>query len=272
MEKNIKVGIVGLGLIGGSIFKAFCKLGATVYGTSRSLSTVEKAKKYSENVSQNFEILKNCDVVFVCTPMSKTIEVLRTLENVLDENTIVTDVCSLKSFVAKEKFNYKFIPSHPMAGTEFSGFDNSFETLFIGANWAITPFKDTAKNDLDRFCELIVSLGAKPILTTPQKHDEAVAIISHMPMVIAQAIFKSAENNELALHLASSGFRDMTRLALSNEEMATDMVNMNYKNIQNSLLSLYSSVGELLKDDYPNKIKDIKNRRQNMYVDGKNVY
>jgi len=92
-----------------------------------------------------------------------------------------------------------------------------------------------------------------------------------MPMLIAQAIFKTAQNNALALKLAASGFRDMTRLALSNEEMAKYMINLNADNIQNSLLKLYSSVGELLSENYPTQIKPIKIQRENMYINGKNI-
>ena len=86
-----------------------------------------------------------------------------------------------------------------------------------------------------------------------------------MPMVIAQALFLSATDNELALDIASSGFRDMTRLALSNEEMACDMVNMNSANIQNAILKLYKSVGDLMGENYPQTIQKIKSQRKEMF-------
>ena len=85
-------------------------------------------------------------------------------------------------------------------------------------------------------------------------------------MLIAQAIFKTAENNELALQMASSGFRDMTRLAMSNVEMANDMILMNSENIQTSILKLYKSIGDLTKSDYLNQIKEIKSKRQSMFL------
>ena len=86
-----------------------------------------------------------------------------------------------------------------------------------------------------------------------------------MPMVVAQALVLAAKDNPLALEMAASGFRDMTRLALSNEEMACDMVNMNHKNIEQSILKLYKSLGELLTDDYPKTIAEIKEIRAGMY-------
>lgn len=265
MNKNLKIGIVGLGLIGGSIFKALCALNCNVFATSRSIQTLEKAKQYTPNVSNSLSILKECDVIFVCTPMNKINEILDELDNILTANTIVTDVCSLKSFLCNKKRKFKFIPSHPMAGTEFTGFDNSFETLFQDAKWVLTPLKNTEQNDIKKITNIIEVLGAKTIFATPEEHDEAVAMISHMPMLISQAIFKTAKDNPLAMKLASSGFRDMTRLAMSNEEMATDMITINSVNIQKSILKFYSSIGELLNKDYPKQIKKIKQKRQIMY-------
>ena len=114
--------------------------------------------------------------------------------------------------------------------------------------------------------DIIRELGAEPIITTPEKHDEAAALISHMPMLIAQAIFKTAEDNELALQMASSGFRDMTRLAMSNVEMANDMILMNSENIQTSILKLYKSIGDLTNSNYLPQIKEIKSKRQTMFL------
>lgn len=271
MDRNLKIGVIGLGLIGGSLFKALCALKCDIHAVSKSNQTIKKAQTYSPNVSKSLTTLKHCDIIFVCTPMNKTNEILDKLESVLPPTTIVTDISSLKRFVSNKKRPYKFIPSHPMAGTEFSGFDNSFETLFKDAKWILTPFEGTKTSDTKKLTEIIKALGAKPIFATPEEHDEAVALISHMPMIIAQALFKASKGNNLALKLASSGFRDTTRLALSNEEMAQDMVSMNYDNIQNSILKLYSCVGELLNKNYPTQIKEIKKERQNMYIDGKNV-
>ncbi|HNW25422.1 MAG TPA: prephenate dehydrogenase/arogenate dehydrogenase family protein [Candidatus Gastranaerophilaceae bacterium] len=268
MDKNLKIGVVGLGLIGGSIFKELCALGFDVIGVSKSAGTIEKAKKYSF-ATDSLQSLNDCDIVFVCTPMNKTISTLDELENILNENTIVTDVCSLKRFLQSknrpQKYKFKFIPGHPMAGSEFSGFDNSIEGLFKEANWVLTPLDKNLKEDIKKLENIIKSLGANPVFTTPEAHDEAVALISHMPMLISQAIFKAACCNELALKIASSGFRDMTRLAISNEEMAKDMINLNSDNIQNALLKLYSSVGDLLNKDYFEQICEIKKQRKEMF-------
>lgn len=270
MDKNLKFGIIGLGLIGGSIFKALCALKCNVYGVSKSKRTIDAAKKYCKNVSYSMDYIKDCDIIFICTPMNKILNILEELESILQPTAIVTDTASLKGFVCNKKRPYNFIPSHPMAGTENKGFSASYETLFQGAKWALTPFRGTNTKDIKTLKGIIEVLGAKPIITTPEKHDEAVALISHMPMLLAQALYKTTKDNALALSLASSGFRDMTRLALSNEEMANDMINMNSQNIQKSFCKLCASVGDLIKNDYPDQIKNIKKQRKKMYVDGIN--
>ena len=151
-------------------------------------------------------------------------------------------------------------------------FENSFVGLFKGAKWVLTPKTTFTQSQgyllpegTNELISLIEKMGAIPLITSPEKHDEAAAMISHMPMVLAQALFWAARENSLALEMAASGFRDMTRLALSNEEMACDMVNMNSKNIQNSILKLYKALGEITTNDYPELIKIIKEERAGMY-------
>lgn len=246
----MKIGIIGLGLIGGSLFKDLTKK-YDVIAVSQSQN--------GDKIFKSYDVLKDRDLIFVCTPMNKTLAVLDELENYLSPDTVVTDVCSLKKFVSEKQRPYKFIPSHPMAGTEHKGFENSFEGLFKNAKWVITG----EKNDL--LLEIIDFVGATPIFTTAEKHDEAVAMISHMPMVIAQGLMLAAKENPLALEIASSGFRDMTRLAMSNEEMANDMVTMNHKNIEQSILKLYKAIGELTNSDYPKTIAELKKIRSKMF-------
>ena len=247
----MKIGIIGLGLIGGSLFKDLTKK-YDVIAVSQSQN--------GDKIFKSYEVLKDRDLIFVCTPMNKTLAVLDELENYLSPDTVVTDVCSLKKFVSEKQRPYKFIPSHPMAGTEHKGFENSFEGLFKNAKWVITG----EKNDL--LLEIIDFVGATPIFTTAEKHDEAVAMISHMPMVIAQGLMLAAKENPLALEIASSGFRDMTRLAMSNEEMANDMVTINHKNIEQSILKLYKAIGELTNGDFPKTIAELKNIRSKMFI------
>lgn len=272
MVMNKNIGIISLGLIGGSLLKTLCKKGYTVTAVTRNQSAVEKAKVYTPFVSSDINTVKNCDIVFVCSPMSKTLEMLDELESILKPETIVSDVSSLKEFVMKKKRPYVFIGSHPMAGTENCGFDASFDTLFDGAKWVLTPFEDTLNDDIKLLSDVITSTGAKTVVCDAVSHDKAAALISHMPMLVAQALIKTAMDDDLAITLASSGFRDMTRLALSNTQMAEDMVSMNSKNISETLIDLVESARSLLNDDYKQQIEKIKDFRKNMYnQDGKNI-
>lgn len=247
----MKIGVIGLGLIGGSIFKELMSKNYDVVGISNS--------QKGEKIFKNYDKLKDCNLIFVCSAMNKTLKILDNLNNYVNKDTIVADVCSLKEFVTGKAYNYKFIPSHPMAGTEKKGFENSFIGLFKGAKWAI--ISDEKSNIL---IDIIKELGAIPIFTNAKDHDEAVALISHMPLVLSQALFYTAKDNKLALELASSGFRDMTRLAMSNTEMACDMVKMNSKNIEQAILKLYKSIGELTCGNYPKIIETIQEQRSKM--------
>lgn len=253
----MKIGVIGLGLIGGSIFKALSS-NYKVVAVSRSIN--------GENISNDYNTLKDCDVVFVCTPMNATLEVLDKLNEILAPSTIVTDVCSLKEFVSNKKYNYKFIPSHPMAGTEDSGWEFSFAEMFNGAKWVITPIDGEVLQEQDVLESLILEMKAEPIITSAKDHDKAVALISHAPLVIAQALCQNIKDNKLAQALASSGFRDTTRLALSNTEMANDMVQMNRENINLALEGIKDSIEAVIETDYLNNAMKIKNFRKNLYT------
>ena len=198
--------------------------------------------------------------------MNATLEVLDKLNEILAPSTIVTDVCSLKEFVSNKKYNYKFIPSHPMAGTENSGWEFSFAEMFNGAKWVLTPIDGEVLQEQDVLESLILEMKAEPIITSAKDHDKAVALISHAPLVIAQALCQNIKDNKLAQALASSGFRVTSRLALSNTEMANDMVQMNRENINLALEGIKDSIEAVIETDYLNNANKIKNFRKNLYT------
>jgi len=269
----MKIGVISLGLIGGSIFKALIAKGFDVVAVTRNQDTISSAKIYTQNVSDDITTMQHCDIIFVCSPMNKTLEILDKLDTIVDKDTIVADVCSLKKFVMEKKRPYMFIGSHPMAGTENNGFEFSFDELFQGAKWVITPSCDVSDNAVEKLKDIIINLGAIPILADANEHDKAVALISHMPLIVAQALIQVTQDNNLALSLASSGFRDMTRLALSNTEMANDMYTLNNKNIKDCIQNLKENINVLMDSDYAILAKNIKDIRQNLYnKEGKNIY
>ena len=162
-----------------------------------------------------------------------------------------------------------------MAGTEHNGYDNSFKELFEEATWVIAPTeKQKTENakEIELLKDLIKITGAKPYETDAHTHDKSVAMISHMPMLLSQALIKTIMNNHEATKLASSGFRDMTRLAMSNTQMANDMINLNNENISKSLELIIKEAQNLLKTNYSEEIETIKDFRKNMYnSEGKNI-
>lgn len=262
-----------MGLIGGSVFKALKKRNVDCVCVSSNPKTTEQIQKTGTEISDKLEILKDCEIIFVCSPMRNTPEILDKLENIISKKTIVTDVCSLKEFVSRKKRPYVFIPSHPMAGKESSGFDVSCEDLFEGAKWVLTPFENTSEKDIEKLKKLIHLTGAETILTTAKEHDRAVALISHMPMVLSQALVDLVKDNVLAKKLASSGFRDMTRLSLSNTVMAQDMVEINNQNIQQALSEVFDKSENLLNTYTQENIEEIKKIRSSVYSkDGKNIF
>lgn len=274
MEKAVRtIGIYALGLIGGSLLKALHnKDDFKLIAVTRNKKTLEDCAHYADAISDDIKSLKDCQVVFVCAPMNKTLEVLDELESILNKDTIVTDVSSLKEFVLQKERPYRFIGSHPMAGTENKGFDSSFKELFEGARWVVTPNEKAVQEDIEILKEIIEKTGAKTMIMDAKAHDSAAALISHMPMLLSQALMGAGLKEEEVLKLASSGFKDMTRLSLSNAEMANDMLKMNRENILLSLKLLNESVCSLLESDYLEKIEKIKDFRAGMYdTNGKNI-
>ena len=267
----MNIGIISLGLIGGSILKALADKEHNLFVCTRNPQTIEKVKKYTSNVSDNMDILKNCEIVFVASPINKTVSVLDKLENYLNKNCIVMDCSSVKEFVMKKR-PYKFIASHPMAGTEKNGFDASFSTLFQGAVWVLTPFDDTPQEDIKKAENIINEMGAHIVIADAKEHDKAVALISHFPLLVSQSLFYMIKDNKLAKTLAASGFRDMTRLAMSNLEMAVDMMTFNSENIDFAMNELFKSMTFLKNAKDLKILTDIKNIRSNMYSsEGKNI-
>ena len=263
MQNKIKIGIISLGLIGSSILKALYKdYDFYCYSTT----CPNDALRYTKNLSNNIEIVKDCDIVFVCSPISCTADILNKLNNIVKPNCIVADCASVKKELLDKKFNFNFILSHPMAGTEKTGFSAGKKDLFQGAKWLI------GKNN-KLLEEIINKLGAKPYLINMLHHDFMCAQISHLPMLLAYLLFESANDN--SKFIASSGFRDMTRLA-SNPKMSVDMLEYNNNNINLAFDMIIKKLNDLKKLSYDEKIKlfeDISLKRRNMYdKKGNNVF
>lgn len=291
MGKCTSIAVIGLGLIGGSILKKLQNTGYNLIGVSRSQKTIDKATEEGliSTGSTDISVIKDADIVFICTPINKTIPILIEVAKIAKKDAIITDVASLKGlimdFVNTSHDPIRFIGGHPMAGTEQSGIDASFPELFKGAKWVLTPSNWTTEDDIKTLETVINQLEARTVLAEPQQHDKAVALISHMPLFISQSIYSLVKNypdrdtGELAMQLAASGFRDMTRLAATNPELASDMLIENRTNVLNTVRELVKEASLLEKqlaeneEKFTENCEDIASSRKNMYSpDGRNIY
>lgn len=274
-----KIAVIGLGLIGTSLLMALQNKGFDLYGVSRSDETVQKAIDYEliKKGSCSFEILKGMDLIFIATPINKVLETIGKVIEV-EPNATIADLASVKGFIMDYVNNLDkdidFIGLHPMAGTENKGFDSAKDDLFVESKWAVVPSERAKPESIEKICKLIESIDAEPLMTDAKTHDRAVAMISHMPMILSQALFKAVEDESaLAYKLAASGFRDMTRLAASNTEMAKDMMEYNPNNIKEVSQKLKIVFDELLMNYSSQNIEQISENRKKMYSEeGKNLY
>jgi len=272
-----KIAVIGLGLIGTSLLKALQNKGFGLYGISKNPETIKKAveEKLVIKASSDFELIKNMDVIFIATPIDAVIPTIKKIKDIAPKNAVIADLASVKEFIldyannTETKLNY--IGLHPMAGTENRGFDAAKEGLFEGAKWVVIPSDFAQKESVDFITDLIHSIGSKTVKMDAKTHDRAVAMISHLPMLISQTLFKTVNDNT-AKSLAASGFRDMTRLAMSNPQMAKDMLKFNRKNIKACMTEFEEVLAEMFGNYENENLDEIIAERKTMYSkDGKNT-
>lgn len=209
-----RVGIIGLGLIGGSIAAGLTKAGWTVIGYDSdpdALSVARERGLASEYVGSIDDVVgAHIDVLVVAVPPKATLEILASLET----EHVVMDVAGVKAAVLDGAGHLSgFVGTHPMAGRETSGPTAASAALFRGASWVVI---DGAAREADAsVVSLIQTLGGRVVRMTAAEHDAAVARISHLPQLIAGALLATALKEEGALDLAAGSFRDLTRVGAS---------------------------------------------------------
>jgi len=254
-----------LGLIGSSMLKKLSMLGDyQIFCYSKS--SFKKAQEYTKNSSDNIEIVKDCHIVFVCSKLSETLSYLDKLNNILDKSTIVVDVASVKE-ENYPKYNFDFILSHPMAGTEKSGFSAGYPELFKGSKWLIEKENDILN-------KIIFDLEAIPLKINMSKHNFLTAQISHLPTVLSFLLFDcTCDDSKM---IAASGFRDTTRLAMTNYDLVESMFKNNNHNVLKAfdlLVEKMNFLKNLNEDERIKLFQDIAIKRVEMYdSDGKNVF
>ena len=246
----MNIGIVGLGLIGGSIAKAIKKnTNHRVYGSDINEESLRKAVLVGA-IDGKLTDLSALDLLIVALYPSAIIRYVEENADKIPKECIVTDTAGVKKVIcdvlfplAREK-GFIYIGGHPMAGVEFSGFDHSREALFKNASMILVPDKTVTIAALETMKELFTAIGFTRIqFATPEEHDKMIALTSQLAHVLSSAYVKSP--SALSHKGFSAGsFRDMTRVARLNEEMWTELFFDNKENLLTEIDGLIERLGE----------------------------
>ena len=247
----MKILVVGLGLIGGSICKALKKYTPHFVVGCDINHDIEYSALRDVAIDEEFQgIFSGFDLVIMSLFPEATEKYLN--ENIakFSKNTLITDVCGIKGdFSARIKSmadenGMRYIGMHPMAGKEFGGYHNSNADLFSKANFILTPFADSSEEDITLLKNLATEIGAgKIVVTSPENHDKMIAYTSQLAHIVSSAYVKSPE---LSLECGFSGgsFQDMTRIATMNERMWTDLFMQNRENLIYELDTLIENLSK----------------------------
>ena len=274
-----KIGFIGLGLIGGSIAKGIrqyypqCRIVA--FDKNRetlALATQESLIDVAATaIDGNF---RDCRYIFLCAPVSYNTAYLSQVKPYLNEDSILTDVGSVKTGIHQEArrlgLEESFIGGHPMAGSEKSGYVNSKAMLLENAYYILTPSAKVSQQKIDAYAAFVGSLKALPIVLSYQEHDYVTGTISHLPHIIASAMVNYVKEtdtgDELMKHLAAGGFKDITRIASSSPTMWQHICIKNRENILPILdhyICSLQQVASMIREEDEQKIYDWFNTSRN---------
>ncbi|MDX2380062.1 MAG: prephenate dehydrogenase/arogenate dehydrogenase family protein [Acidimicrobiia bacterium] len=240
-----RANVIGLGLIGGSIGLALRARGWFVLGEDVESQHVRRAIELGAIDGEG--LAADADITFVAVPvLSSPEQVDRALAATAGP---VTDVGSVKGPVSRRCDHPRFVGGHPMAGSELDGLDGADGDLFSGAVWVLTPVEHSDDTTFALVTNVVASLGAEVVALTPERHDQVVATVSHVPHLTAATLMGLAtdRSNEHAslLRLAAGGFRDMTRVASGQPAIWLDICSENRPAIVSELDRLIQGLGEV---------------------------
>jgi len=254
-ESKGSVGIVGLGLIGGSLGLDLRALGWSVQGLVHRTASAERALERGlvDAVSTDPACLSSCDLVILSLPIPALLAPESTLLEAIPESAVVTDVGSVKQPVLEvwRSLHPRFVASHPMAGTASAGVEAGQTGLFRGRPWIATPEAGTDPTAVEVVRTLAHDLGSQWHMASAEQHDQAVALISHMPVLVSAALLRTAgderdpEIRQLAQSLASSGFADSTRIGGGNPDLGVAMASSNSAAVLKALAAYRWSLEQL---------------------------
>lgn len=252
----MNIGIVGLGLIGGSLGLDLRALGYSVLGVSRRMETCEAAiaRGVVDDASIHYPLLAAADVVFLCTPLAAIATTVTELLPHLSSHTVLTDVGSVKAPIVADIASRwpNFVGGHPMAGTAESGLEAAQRHLFAGKPYVLTPLETTPDSAITTVAAIVHVLQANLYHCRPQEHDQAVAWISHLPVMVSASLIAACQSEsdptllKLAQSLASSGFQDTSRVGGGNPELGLMMARYNREALLRSLQAYRHELDHLI--------------------------
>ena len=250
-----RLGIVGLGLIGGSLALALRgKPGAPeVWGCDRRGEAVRMAKEAGAVARACTEAqIADCDLVMVCVPVIRSVGLIRRIGGRMRPGSVLTDAGSVKAEIVRAgqgsmAAGAEFVGGHPIAGTENSGFAFADPSLFRGRTAIVTPSPGNRETALQRVEALWRMAGARVLRMDPDTHDHVFAYVSHLPHAVAYALVHSVAtlDSRVPLGYSAGGFRDFTRIASSNPEMWKDIVLQNKAEILRATAHYRRNLGML---------------------------
>ncbi|WP_164968598.1 prephenate dehydrogenase [Arcobacter sp. F155] len=240
----MNIGIIGLGLMGGSFAKAVKKysIATKVYGFARS----EKSKKEIEELNLVDEltdiktIKDNCDLIVLAIPVDNIISMMPEFLDIKDKTTIM-DLGSTKEFIIKNvpaKIRKNFIAAHPMTGTEKSGPKAAIDNLYEGKTVVLCNLEENENQHVNKAFKVFQEIGMRIVAMDADEHDIHACYMSHLPHAISYSLANTVmghEDPKSIIALAAGGFKDMSRIAKSSPDMWTDIFKQNRKNLLASI-------------------------------------
>lgn len=265
MSENIlipRLAIIGVGLIGGSLALALKEAGAVgeVIGCGRGKPNLEKALELGvidRYVREPLEAVRDADLIFLATPVKTLKTVTQQCLPGLKPGAIITDGGSVKGDVVKSiepllPEGVHFVPGHPIAGTENSGAEAAFPSLYRGKRCILTPTENTDPQALKLVEQMWQTVGSNVVRMPLEKHDKILAAISHLPHMVAYSLVNAVGSydhyEENILEYSAGGFRDFTRIASSDPTMWRDIAETNRDALLEMMEQFESSLAELKAD------------------------
>jgi len=253
-----KITIIGVGLIGGSLALALKErnLAKAVFGYGRDQTRLEEAQKsnvidaFSTNIK---EAIDEANIIVIATPVGTFKDILHQIEPLISSNVIITDVGSTKSDIVNivndvlKDNSSCFIPAHPIAGKERSGFEVSDSKLYDGKKVIITPQETNSPESIDVIDQMWKNVGADVDFMSAESHDNLLGMTSHLPHMLAFSLVNYlVDQNPNASIYAGGGFKDFSRIASGDAVMWRDICLQNKNQIMNHLKGYQSTLDDLL--------------------------